>query len=195
MILLLGPAVLLSILVLIRWPVEGVVTDFGVRSLEVFRIFGYGACIAICLISPITPAVSLVKERINGTLLLLLNTPLSPGRIYLGKLLGVTSFVFLPFIMTCPAAAACYVMGGITITGQIAPLYGVLALAALQISALSLLVSSYCKNLDSAVRVAYSLMLVITVGTLAPINCWKVRRWNSPPTSAFGFASCPPFPP
>lgn len=168
LILLFGPAVLLSALVILRWPVEGVVTQFGARSLEVFQIFGYGALACVCLVCPITPAVSFVKERIHGTLVLLLNTPLSPWQIYLGKLLGVTAFIFLPLLMTCPAAAACYALGGITITGQVLPLYGVLALATLQITALSLLVSSRSKNLDSAVRVAYSLMLALTVGTLAP---------------------------
>ena len=168
LILLLGPAVLLSVLVILRWPAEAVVTQFGVRSLEVFRIFGYGALVCVCLISPITPAVSLVKERIQGTLGLLLNTPLSPWRIYAGKLLGVTSFIFLPLMMTWPAAAACYAMGGITVSGQIVPLYAVLAVAVLQIAAMSLLVSSHSKNLDSAVRTAYSLMLVLTIGTLAP---------------------------
>lgn len=168
MILLLGPAVLLSVLVIIRWPVEGVVSQYGARSLEVFQIFGYGALASVCMMSPITPVISLVKERIHGTLALLLNTPLSPWQIYLGKLLGVTSFIVLPLIMTFPAAAACYALGGITLTGQVFPLYGVLALATLQITALSLLVSSYSKNLDSAVRVGYCLMLVLTVGTLAP---------------------------
>ena len=168
LILLLAPAVLLSGLVVLRWPADAVVTGFGVRSQELFRIFAYGALVSVCLITPITPAVSLVKERIQGTLVLLLNTPLSPWRIYLGKLWGGTSFIYLPLIMTWPAAAACYAMGGITLARQIAPLYGVLALAVLQISAMSLLVSSYSKNLDSAVRAAYSLMLVLTVGALAP---------------------------
>ena len=66
LVLLLGPAVLLSILVLLRWPSESVVTQFGARSLEVFRVFGYGLCAAVCLIAPVTPAVSLVKERLRG---------------------------------------------------------------------------------------------------------------------------------
>lgn len=168
LIFLVGPAVLLSILVVLRWPTGAVATQFGVRSLEVFRIFGFGTLVCVCLISPITPAVSLVKERIHGTLLLLLNTQLSRWQIYWGKLLGITLFVFLPLLMTCPAAAACHAMGGITFTGQILPLYTVLILATVQITAMSLLVSSHSRNLDSAIRVAYSLMLVLTVGTLAP---------------------------
>jgi hypothetical protein len=47
-------------------------------------------------------------------------------------------------------------------------LYAVLALAALQLATLGLLVSCRAQSTDGALRFTYALMLVLTVGTLAP---------------------------
>ena len=50
------------------------------------------------------------RERIRGTLALLLHSPLRPWSIYLGKLLGVLGFAYLLLLASVPAAAACYAM-------------------------------------------------------------------------------------
>ena len=57
-----------------------------------------------------------------------LNSPMRPLAIYLGKLLGVLAFVVLMMSMSVPAAAACYAMGGISLTQQLLALYAVLFL-------------------------------------------------------------------
>ena len=57
--------------------------------LEVLRIFGYGLLAGVLLLTPAFPAASLVREKNQGTLALLLNSPMRPWSIYLGKLGGV----------------------------------------------------------------------------------------------------------
>jgi ABC-type transport system involved in multi-copper enzyme maturation permease subunit len=131
-------------------------------------VFGYGLLAAIVLLVPAFPATSLVHEKVQGTLVLLLNTPLQPGSIYLGKLLGVLGLVAVLLPMTAPAAAACYALGGPSLTREIVPLYLVLFLAALQLSALALLVSSYAHSSDAALRITYGLVVVLAVGVLGP---------------------------
>src|SRR5262245_51777244 len=101
-----------ALLVLVRWP-SGDVSDLtGARSQQVLRVFGYGLLAGILLMVPAFPATTLVREKIKGTLALLLNSPLHPWSIYLGKLGGVMGFTAVLMMMTIPAAAACHALGG-----------------------------------------------------------------------------------
>src|SRR5438132_85238 len=111
----LGLALACGLLVLVRWPTGDVADLSGARSLQVLRIFGYGLLASILLMAPAFPAASLVREKVKGTLALLLNSPLRPWSIYLGKLGGVLGFTALLLIMTLPAAAACQALGGTTV--------------------------------------------------------------------------------
>ncbi len=157
-----------ALLVLVRWP-SGETADLsGTRSLEVLRVFGYGLLAGILLIVPAFPATALVRERVKGTLALLLNSPMRPWSIYLGKLGGVLGFTAVLLVMTLPAAAACYALGGTASSGGLLALYAVLALAALQLSTLGLLVSSRAQSTDSALRATYGLVLAICVLSLGP---------------------------
>jgi ABC-type transport system involved in multi-copper enzyme maturation permease subunit len=157
-----------ALLVLVRWP-TGEVTDLsGARSLEVLRVFGYGLLAGILLLVPAFPATSLAREKIQGTLALLLNSPLRPWSIYLGKLGGVLGFAAILLVMTLPAAAACHALGGTVVRGGIAALYAVLAIAAVQLATLGLLVSSRSQSTDGALRATYALVLAVCVLTLVP---------------------------
>jgi ABC-type transport system involved in multi-copper enzyme maturation permease subunit len=162
----LGLALACALLVLIRWPSGE--TASGARSLQVMRVFGYGLLAGILLLIPAFPATSLVREKIKGTLALLLNSPLQPWSIYLGKLGGILGFTAVLLVMTLPAAAACYALGGTGSRGGILELYAVLAIAAVQLSTLGLLVSSRSQSTDGALRVTYALVLLLGVLTQVP---------------------------
>src|SRR5439155_3936853 len=114
----------------------------GARAVEVLRVFGYGLLAGVLLLAPAFPATSLVREKVKGTLALLLNSPMRPWSIYVGKLGGVLGFTAVLLAMTLPAAAACYALGGAGTRGGIVLLYVVLGVAAVQASTLPLLVSS-----------------------------------------------------
>ncbi len=157
-----------ALLVLVRWPTGDQVDLSGTRSLEVLRVFGYGLLTGILLLVPAFPATSLVREKNQGTLALLLNSPLRPWSIYLGKLGGVLGFTAILLAMTVPAAAACYILGGTAGAAGITTLYAVLGVAALQLATLGLLVSSRAQSTDGALRVTYALVLVVCVLTLVP---------------------------
>ncbi len=95
-------------------------------------------------------------------------SPLRPWAIYLGKLGGALGFTAVLLVMTLPAAAACSALGGAVAQGGIASLYAALGLAALQLSALGLLVSSRSQSTDGALRATYALVLAVCVLALAP---------------------------
>jgi ABC-type transport system involved in multi-copper enzyme maturation permease subunit len=161
-------AVVCALLVLVRWPTGEQADLSGARSLQVLRVFGYGLLAGVLLLVPAFPATSLVREKIKGTLALLLNSPLPPWSIYAGKLGGVLGFTAVLLAMTFPAAAACYALGGSEREGGIALLYAVLAVAAVQLSALALLVSSRSQSTDGALRATYALVLAVAVLPLGP---------------------------
>ena len=163
-----GLALACGLLVLMRWPTTGTADLSGARSLQVLRVFGYGLLAGVLLLVPAFPATTLVREKMKGTLALLLNSPMRPWSIYLGKLGGVLGFTLILLVMTMPAAAACYALGGSGSRGGITALYGVLALAAVQLSTLALLVSCLARSSDSALRTTYALVLVLAVLTLVP---------------------------
>ena len=161
-------AALFALLVILRWPSDGTVGLSGAQSRQVFQLFGYGMLAIVLLMVPVFPATSIVHEKIKGTMALLLNSPMSALSIYTGKLIGVLGFVFLLLLMSTPAAAACFVMGGLSVTEDILPLYGVLALASLQFCTLALLISTYSGSNDSALRMTYGCVLVLAVVVLGP---------------------------
>ena len=155
-----------ALLVLVRWPTEARMSLSGSRAQEIFRLLSYGLLAAILLLLPVFPATSIVRERNSGTLALLLNTPLGAVRIFLGKLLAVLGVAGLILSLSLPAAAACYAMSGAS--WELTQVYVLLALIALQYSALGLLVSTYATSTDGAVRWTYGLVLLSSVLVLGP---------------------------
>ena len=163
-----GLVVLFAVLVAIRWPTDARMSLTGSRSQQVFQLFGYGLLATLLLILPVFPATSIVREKKQGTLALLLNTPLGPWRIFFGKLAAALALSGIILAMSLPAASACYAMGGLSLYGDIWKVYQLLAVAALQYAVLGLLVSTYSNSIDSAVRLTYGLVLGLSVMTLGP---------------------------
>jgi ABC-type transport system involved in multi-copper enzyme maturation permease subunit len=187
------PAAACALLVLLRWP-SGAQADLGgERSREVFQLFAYGLLAAVALLVPAYPATAVVRERVAGTLALLLQSPLRPVSIYLGKLLGVLGFAALPLAASLPAAAACFALGGVG-AGQLLALYGVLALAALQYSALGLFVSSVVQSSESALRVTYGLVFAFAVLALGPYQALQGNSWGILVTPAAWLRAVSPLP-
>lgn len=168
LVLQVSVAALFSLLVILRWPTDALVDLSGAQSQQVFRLFGYGLLATLILLVPVFPATSIVREKNGGTLALLLNSPMKPWTIYLGKLGGALGFALVLLVMSFPAAACCYAMGGVDLLTGILTLYGILVLVAVQYTAIGLLVSSRAESADSAQRITYGLVLLMAVVVLGP---------------------------
>lgn len=162
-----GVAALLALLVALRWPTEAQVALSGARSQEVFNLVCSGLLIILLLLLPVFPATSIVREKKQGTLALLLNTPLGAWRIFTGKLASVLGLAGLLLTLSLPATTACYAMGGLSLV-TLARVYELFILVALMCSVLGLLVSSYAQSVDAAVRWTYAIVLFVAVLSQGP---------------------------
>lgn len=165
---LLVAALAFSALVLARWPAGGIVDLSGAGSRGALLVFATALLGGVLLLVPAFPATSIVRERDQGTLLLLFNSPIPAPAIYAGKFLGSLGFAALVFCTTLPAAAAVYAMGGVDPWRQIGTLYAVLAALAVLCTAIGLLVSVRATSPDAAVRVTYAAVFAVAFLTLAP---------------------------
>ena len=163
-----GVAVFCTLLISLRWPNVAQVDLAGTRSREVFAVFGYALLGSVVLLIPSFPAVSIVRERQQRTLVLLLHSPLTAKSIYFGKLVATLGFVLVLIALSIPAASACHAMGGISLTRQLLPMYGVLAILALQLGSIGLWVSSRSRSPDASLRVAYGCVLALVVLSIIP---------------------------
>ncbi len=166
---ILAVCVVSSGLVLLRWPTDGTVDIITQGAMLVFRPLAFALTLAIMMLVPPFPATSFVSERKKGTLALLLNSPLSPSQVYLGKL---TSNVLLALILisaSFPAMAACVAMGGISLRDHIGPLVIVLCSMAVQYSALGLWISLRSNSTDGSLRWTYAAILTLAVLSIGPL--------------------------
>ena len=181
-------AVATTFLVLVRWPTGGVSDFSGARSLQVLRVFGYGLLAGVMFLVPAFPATSIVREKVNGTLALLLNSPMSAWSIYAGKLGGILSLVVLLLAVTTPAAAACHALGGVSSSGGVGLLYLTLAAVTLELTCLGLFVSSRANSADGALRATYGFVLALTVLPLAPY--WFLQGGAGIESELAGYLRC-----
>ncbi len=157
-----------AVLVILRWPVDPTSDLDGVKAMQVFRLFGYGILSALVLFIPVFPATSVVRERHAGTLALVLNSPLTSLNVYIGKLTGVMAFVVLLLFLSLPSLIACLGMGGLDLTADVLPLYGLLLLTAFQYTTMGLMVSCLANTVDSALRITYGLVLLMSILVMGP---------------------------
>ena len=165
---ILACALMASVLVWLRWPTDSRVDIVSQGSTQVFGPLAYALAVAIFLLVPAFPATALVGERRRGTLALLLNSPMSRGEIYFGKL--ASNFILATIIVSVslPALAACYAMGGLSLNQQLLPLLAVLLAMSLQFSSVGLWISSRAASSDSSLRWTYAAALGLVVLSLAP---------------------------
>jgi ABC-type transport system involved in multi-copper enzyme maturation permease subunit len=166
---ILAIAVGTCLLVQLRWPSDSRLDVVSQSSMEVFRPLAYVLTLAVMFLVPAFPATSLVNERRKGTLALLLNSPLRPWQIYVGKWLSNVILAMIMISASMPALSACYAMGGITFRSHIGPLLLVLLAMAIQYSAVGLWVSVRSHSTDASLRMTYVAVLILSVLSVGPL--------------------------
>jgi len=161
-------AAIFALIVWVKWPTGAIVDLSGTQARQVFRWLTSGMLAAILLIVPAYPATSLVREIRGRTLELLLNTPLKRSTIFIGKLLAFVGLVGLLLCSTLPAMACCYLMGGISWMVDVTRLYIFLLTVSVQVIVLSLLIGTWARTVESALRWSYGATFLLCVVTVVP---------------------------
>jgi ABC-type transport system involved in multi-copper enzyme maturation permease subunit len=161
-------AISFSAIVFLKWPSSGIVDLDGAKGREVFQWLTFAMLAAAILIVPVFPSTSLVREVRGRTLELLLNSPLSRTSICLGKVFAMLGFVILLLFATLPAMACCFLMGGLSLSQDVFRLYAFLLLVCAQLVIVGLLVGTWCRSTESALRWSYGVTFALTIVPYVP---------------------------
>jgi ABC-type transport system involved in multi-copper enzyme maturation permease subunit len=165
---LLVVAIVTSSIVLLRWPASATVDLVSRGSAEVFQPLAWGIAAAIVMLVPAFPATSIVREKQRGTLALLLHSPIGPLSIWIGKFFGNIVLMVVLIAASIPAMAACYSMGGTSLTQHIIPLYLIFFVMAVMYTSVGLWISSYQTSPDASLRWTYAAVIGLAALSLAP---------------------------
>lgn len=162
LLILVTTSIAFAAVVILKWPSSGVSDLNGQQARETWQWLTYAMLGAAILIVPVFPSTSLVNEVRGRTLELLLNSPLSRASIYFGKAGAMLGFVVLLLFATLPAMACCFLMGGLTLT-KVLGLYGFLLLVCTQLVVIGILVGTFCRSTEAALRWSYGLTFAVTI--------------------------------
>jgi ABC-type transport system involved in multi-copper enzyme maturation permease subunit len=160
--ILTATAVTFAAVVILKWPTSGVSDLSGKQARETWQWLTYAMLSAAILVVPVFPSTSFVKELRGRTLELLLNSPLPRASIFFGKAGAMLGFVVLLLFATLPAMACCFLMGGLSLTDFLR-LYGFLLLICTQLIVIGILVGTFCRSTEAALRWSYGLTFAITI--------------------------------
>ncbi len=148
--------------------------------------------IGIALFLPAMMCGRIAEEKERDSLVLLFLTDLRPWSIVLQKYLGGLVPMLSFLLLAMPLAAIAYAFGGVTTDALTAGLYTLL-LGCLQIGALALMCSAWCRTTVSALLSTYLLAVVFYAGPPGLIwLCHVVLRFNWPFDDATVFLLIPP---
>lgn len=160
-------ALAFSVVVLLKWPTTATADLSGNQARGVFRWLSYAMFFAVALIVPAFPAAGLIREVRRRTMELLLNSPLRPLDIFLGKLIAMLLFCGMLLAVTLPPLACCFAMGALS-TGDVFSLYAILGALCVQLVVFGLLVGTFARTPEAGLRWAYGAMFFLIVVAMIP---------------------------
>ena len=131
--------------------------------------------IGIALFLPAMMCGRIAEEKERDSLVLLFLTDLRPWSIVLQKYLGGLVPMLSFLLLAMPLAAIAYAFGGVTTDVLITGLYTLL-LGCLQVGALALMCSAWCRTTVSALLSTYLLGVALYVGPIAWVTLLNLVR-------------------
>jgi ABC-type transport system involved in multi-copper enzyme maturation permease subunit len=167
-------ALLVEVAILVGTMVANVGDPPSQLGQEIFAAFG----IAVGLVAILFPAfscMSIVEERTQKSLDLLLTTCLAPGEIFAGKMLGSFVYCFTFLVATLPVVAFSFLFGGVEPSAIVAA-YGFQVANALLLCIIGTYASASAHGAVRAIITAYFLSVfvefVVGWASLVPFAYW-----------------------
>lgn len=124
--------------------------------------------ILVLFLVPALTSSAISGEREKQTLDIMLTTKLTPFQIVLGKLLASISIMILLAVSSLPIISIVFSIGGITFLDLIKFMI-LIVVTAIYVGSIAILISTYCKKTTAATVASYSVMLLITIGSIATL--------------------------
>jgi ABC-type transport system involved in multi-copper enzyme maturation permease subunit len=132
----------------------------------------------VALLAPAVTAGAISSEREKQTLGLLAATPISSLAIVVGKLFSALTYVFLLIAASIPLTALVFVFGGVG-PDDVLRGYAVLLVTAIGFGAVGLACSAILRRTQAAIIVAYTIVLIVTLGTRGLFLFWLQMSGSS----------------
>ncbi len=162
----------------------GVANASAIVGQAIFALLSVFQLMLVAFLAPAFTTGAISLEREKATLDLLITTPLRPGAIVVGKLLSALAFVVLMVVAGIPVSALVLMYGGAAVQ-DIVRAQVVLFAAAIGFGVIGLFCSALIKRTQSATVIAYSTVLLLTVGTFFLWRLWTAGLAGTT-TGAFG---------
>jgi len=134
------------------------------RSQQVFLVLTLLQLTMVAFLTPAFSAGAISGERERRTLAVLLTTPLSPGRILIGKVLSSSALLALLVVVTLPLYSLVFLFGGAIISEAVA-VFAFQLFSIMLISTLSVLWSSIVLRSGWSTVFAYGTVAWMTIIT------------------------------
>ncbi|RME48019.1 MAG: hypothetical protein D6791_04400 [Chloroflexi bacterium] len=156
----------------------------GLMSAVIGQVLFAGlAFLELLLVLFITPALTagtISGERENLTYEMLVATPLKPRTILWGKLLSALSYVLLLIFAAVPLASLVFIFGGVAPMDALKALL-MLAVTAVTFGVVGLFFSALTGRTARATVLSYSVLLLLSIGTLFLFVTWGIVQNDVPP--------------
>ena len=158
-----------------RWLWRGAYDPLSVMGAgrEMFESILLLQFVGIALFLPAMMCGRIAEEKERDSLVLLFLTDLRPWSIILQKYLGGLVPMLSFLLLAMPLAAIAYAFGGVTTSTLATGLYALL-LACLQVGALALMCSAWCRTTVSALLSTYLLGVVFYLGPLLLLALFRI---------------------
>jgi ABC-type transport system involved in multi-copper enzyme maturation permease subunit len=153
--------------ILACWPQGGVVSIANTAQDDLLFTLIVGQLVLLHIFIPGGAAVAIAGEWEADTFEMLYASRLSINQILIGKIGGILAFPLLLVATSLPflGLLACR---GITDVGLVLKSYGLLCVAALYLSILSLVVSACCRQVSTALVASYAATFILCVVPFVP---------------------------
>ena len=139
-------------------------TQFATVGRSVFEWLVFFMLLLVLFLVPGLTSGAIAGERERQTLVPLQVTLLRPWQVIVGKLAASFAFLALLVLATAPLLSIAYLIGGVTFASVLRGL-GVVLFAGLAMTCLTLFTSAVFRRVQAATVAAYSLVLVMTLGS------------------------------
>jgi ABC-type transport system involved in multi-copper enzyme maturation permease subunit len=143
-----------------------------------FKGLAFTEMFFIVLVAPILTSSAISSERERLTYDMLLATPLRPGQLLSGKLIGALSYLFLLIVASIPVFSIVLIFGGVSLRTLVLTVI-LLGGAALFFGTIGLFSSALIGRTVPAVILSYAIVLLICGVPLIIASIWP--QFSTPP--------------